>query len=37
MDNTGFWISCGKTQLIVIIDQNKSLYIIDSDNHNYTT
>ena len=26
-----------KTQLIVTIDQNKSLYIIDFDNHNYIT
>lgn len=37
MDETGFRINCGKAQLIVIIDLNKSLCMIDLENCNYIT
>lgn len=37
MDETRFWISCEKAQLIVTIDLNKLFHMIYLDNHNYIT
>lgn len=37
IDETRFWIGCEKAPLVVTIDLNKSLSIIDPDNHNYIT
>ena len=37
IDETKFWIGCGKAQLVVTIDSNKSFHIIDPDNCDYIT
>lgn len=37
IDETRFWISYRKAQLVIIIDPNKPFRIIDSDNRDYIT
>lgn len=37
MDKTSLWISYGKAQLVIIMDMNKSLYIINPENRDYIT
>ena len=37
MDETWFWIGCGKAQLVVTIDRTKLFCMIDPDNCDYIT